>query len=101
MATTLAPRTARRTISLVRPAPLRPTDREQPGRRLLNIAAATVGIVLALPLMVVLAVLIKLSSRGPVLFRQTRIGLDRRAVAGMGGNTRRSLDLGGEPFGML
>ncbi len=101
MATTLAPRTARRTISLARLAPFGAIDREQPGRRLLNLAVATVGIVLTLPLMVVVAVLIKLISRGPVLFLQTRIGLDRRALSGAGGNTRRNLDQGGRPFVML
>src|SRR3989442_14859023 len=77
MATTLAPRFAARTITLAHP--LRPIDRERPGRRLLNIAVATVGLVLLLPLMLVVAVLIKLTSRGPVLFKQTRVGLDRRA----------------------
>lgn len=100
MATTFAPRAARRIITLAHPAPLRPSDRERPGRRLLNIAVATVGLVLALPLLLVIAVLIKLSSRGPVLFKQTRIGLDRRALSRAGGNTRRRLDLGGKPFTM-
>ena len=98
MATTLAPRFARRTITLAHP--LRPTDRERPGRRLLNIAVATVGCVLALPFMLVIALLIKLTSRGPMLFRQTRIGLDRRALSRMGGNTRRRIDLGGQPYTM-
>jgi lipopolysaccharide/colanic/teichoic acid biosynthesis glycosyltransferase len=100
MATTFELHAARRTITLVYPAPLRPTDRERPARRLLNIAVATVGLVLALPPMLVIAVLIKLSSRGPVLFKQTRIGLDRRALSRAGGNTRRELDLGGKPFTM-
>src|SRR5712691_6386118 len=98
MATTLAPRFAARTITLAHP--LRPTDRERPGRRLLNIAVATVGLVLVLPLMLVIAVLIKLTSRGPVLFTQTRVGLDRRALSRMGGNTRRRIDLGGHPYTM-
>ena len=98
MATMLAPRFARRTITLAHP--LRPTDRERPGRRLLNIAVATVGCVLALPLMFLIALLVKLTSRGPVLFRQTRIGLDRRALSRMGGNTRRRIDLGGQPYTM-
>ena len=67
-------------------------------RRLLNVVVAAVGLVLTLPLMLVLAALIKVTSRGPVLFRQTRIGLDRRALMHAGGNTRRHLDLGGQPF---
>src|SRR3989475_9147780 len=98
MATTLAPRLARRTLTLTHA--LGPTDRERPGRRLLNIAVATVGLVLALPLMLVIAVLIKLTSRGPVLFKQTRVGLDRRALSRMGGETPRPLDLGGPPYTM-
>src|SRR2546422_9906981 len=98
MATTLAPRTARPTITLV--PPLRPADREGPGRRLLNILVATVGLVLTMPLMLAIAVLIKLTSRGPVLFRQARVGLDRRALSRMGGNTRRRTDIGGHPYTM-
>jgi lipopolysaccharide/colanic/teichoic acid biosynthesis glycosyltransferase len=100
MATTIEPRTVRRAVTLVHSAPLRPSDREPPGRGLLNIAVATVGLIVALPLMLVIALLIKLSSRGPVLFRQLRIGLDRRALSRAGGNTRRHLDLGGKPFTM-
>src|SRR5256712_13685764 len=91
---------ARGHVSLVYPASLRPIDREQPGRRVLNIVVALAGIVLALPLMLVIAALVKLTSRGPVLFKQTRIGLDRRALSRAGGNTRRRLDQGGRPFTM-
>src|SRR2546427_3915944 len=95
MATMLAPRFARRTITLAHP--LRPTDRERPGRRLLNIAVATVGCVLALPLMFLIALLVKLTSRGPVLFRQTRIGLDRRARSRNGGKNPPPPPLPGPP----
>src|SRR5207248_2336523 len=56
--------------------------------------------VMALPLMLLIAVLIKLTSRGPVLFTQARVGLDRRSLSGAGGNTRRHTDLGGTPFTM-
>src|SRR5438445_10227154 len=98
MATTLVPRLARRTLTLT-PAPGR-TDRGRPGRRLLNISVAAVGLVLALPLMLLIGLLIKLTSRGPVVFKQTRVGLDRRALSRMGGNTRRRIDLGGEPYTM-
>src|SRR2546426_8627389 len=40
------------------------------------------------------------TSRGPVLFTQMRVGLDRRALSNAGGNTRRHTDQGGEPFTM-
>src|SRR3989449_6639243 len=98
MATTLVPRFAGRTLTLTHA--LGPTDRERPGRRLLNISVAAVGLVLALPLMLLIGLLIKLTSRGPVLFKQTRVGLDRRALSRMGGNTRRRIDLGGHPYTM-
>src|SRR2546427_12895690 len=84
MATTLVPRLARRTLTLTHA--LGPTDRERPGRRLLNISVAAVGLVLALPLMLLIGLLIKLTSRGPVLFKQTRVGLDRRALSRAGGD---------------
>jgi lipopolysaccharide/colanic/teichoic acid biosynthesis glycosyltransferase len=101
MATTYHPLTAERRIRLVHPAPLRPLDRERGGRRLLNIVVATAGLAVALPLILIIAVLVKLTSRGPVLFTQTRIGLDRRSLSRAGGNTRRKLDIGGKPFTML
>jgi lipopolysaccharide/colanic/teichoic acid biosynthesis glycosyltransferase len=100
MSTIYQPAPARRIITLVHPAPLHPIDREHGGRRLLNIIVATAGLVVALPLMLIIAVLVKLTSRGPVLFTQTRVGLDRRSLSRAGGNTRRQLDLGGKPFTM-
>jgi lipopolysaccharide/colanic/teichoic acid biosynthesis glycosyltransferase len=45
------------------------------GKRVFDIAAAAAGLVLAVPLFVVIAVLIKLDSRGPIFFTQERIGL--------------------------
>lgn len=101
MATAYQPLMAPRSITLVHPAPLRPLDRERGDRRLLNIVVATVGLVVAAPLMLLIAALVKLTSRGPILFTQTRIGLDRRALSRAGGNTRRELDLGGKPFTMF
>jgi sugar transferase (PEP-CTERM system associated) len=43
-------------------------------KRLLDIVAATVGLVLALPLMVLVALAVRLDSRGPIFFRQDRVG---------------------------
>lgn len=85
---------------LAHSTPLRPRDRERDARRLLNVVVAAVGLIVAFPLMLIIAALIKLTSRGPVLFTQTRVGLDRRALSGAGGNTRRHTDLGGSPFTM-
>jgi len=89
----LHPTTVRPRISTRR------TDREG-ARRVLNVAIAALGLVLTLPLMIAIAILIKLTSRGPILFMQTRVGVDRRALTGAGGNTRRHVDAGGELFTM-
>ncbi len=67
--------------------------------RVVNVVAAAVGIVLAAPLMVLIAVVIKLTSKGGVIFSQTRVGINRRN--GAGGylqNKRRRQDYGGVPF---
>ena len=100
MTTLLDLQPARPNLSLVHSAPLRPRDRERGGRRLFNFIVAVVGLVLTFPLMLLIAALIKLTSRGPVLFTQTRVGLDRRALSNAGGNTRRHTDQGGAPFTM-
>src|SRR5947209_19971136 len=97
MATTLEPRLARRSITLVHRAPLGPIDRERRSRRCLNIAAATVGIVLTLPLMLVIDALLKLTSRGPVLFTQPRLALDPPGLSRACGSTRPPIDRGGRP----
>ena len=67
-------------------------------RRLFNVLVALLGILLTWPLMAVVAVLIKLTSRGPVLYKQVRIGIDRRSPSRIGYNTRRHFDYGGTPF---
>jgi sugar transferase (PEP-CTERM system associated) len=43
-------------------------------RRIVNFVAAFIGLVVALPLMPVVAMAVKLSSTGPVLYRQIRVG---------------------------
>jgi len=43
-------------------------------KRMLDIIGAAVGLALAFPVLVVLAIAVKLSSPGPVLFRQARVG---------------------------
>jgi dolichol-phosphate mannosyltransferase len=67
-------------------------------RRALNVTLATAGLVLAAPVMLAIAVLIKLTSPGPVFYTQTRVGLDRRHPLRNGGNQRRIWDYGGKPF---
>lgn len=65
-------------------------------RRALNVVVAAVGLVLTAPILLLIAIAVKLTSRGPVLYRQQRVGLDLRTASG--GNRRRRVDLGGRPF---
>jgi len=52
--------------------------RSYPGKRLADLLLASFGIVLTSPVFLVIAMLIKLSSRGPVIFAQRRAGLGGR-----------------------
>ena len=65
-------------------------------RRVLNVTVAALGLVLAAPVLMLVALLVKLTSKGPIFYKQERVGLDLRAAAG--GNFRRKVDLGGKPF---
>lgn len=67
-------------------------------RRLVNVMVAGAGLLLAAPVMLVVAVLIKLTSRGPVLYSQTRVGIDRRGPSQAPTNHRRLEDRGGKLF---
>ncbi len=49
-----------------------------PAKRLLDVASATVSLALLAPLLCLIAILVKCSSPGPVLFRQNRVGKDGR-----------------------
>src|SRR5213593_1575970 len=81
-----------------RPAALHRRERAEGARRGLNLLVAGVGMVLAAPLMLCIAALIKLTSRGPVLYAQPRVGLDRRWTRPASTNARRQADVGGQPF---
>ncbi len=70
------------------------------GRRILNVVAAAIGLIVAMPLMLIIAVLIKLSSPGPVIYTQTRVGLDRRNGDDPLWRSRRKVDFGGRLFAM-
>lgn len=69
-------------------------------RRVLNVVIALVALLATFVPMLIIAALIKLTSRGPVLFTQRRVGLNRRAPEHAGGNWRRHADDGGQTFVM-
>lgn len=67
-------------------------------RRYLNVGVAIFGLIVAFPLMVVIALAIKVASPGPVLFTQVRVGVDRRSPEQASLNWRRRFDHGGRLF---
>lgn len=66
--------------------------------RWVNLVLAAVALVVVSPILVLVAALVKLTSRGPVFYTQERVGLDRRTPERANQNHRRSRDLGGRPF---
>jgi lipopolysaccharide/colanic/teichoic acid biosynthesis glycosyltransferase len=80
-----------------------PSSEPAPGnhamaRRFLNLVVALVGIVVTLPIWIVTAMLIKLTSRGPIFHVQTRVGQCKRQTSATRHDPRRTNDLGGRPF---
>ena len=55
-----------------------PRRRRRPGKRLFDILAATLALILASPLLVVAWLLVRSTSRGKAIFRQVRVGRDGR-----------------------
>ncbi|HEY7614611.1 MAG TPA: sugar transferase [Gemmatimonadales bacterium] len=66
--------------------------------RTMNVLVAAIALFVALPLLLLIALAIKLTSRGPVFYTQERVGLDRRVAGPKPENSRRVRDLGGKPF---
>ena len=69
-------------------------------RRLLNVTVSLALIIVTAPIMLIIAALVKLTSPGPVIYTQTRVGLDRRAGRAARRDTRRRDDDGGLLFTM-
>ena len=65
-------------------------------RRLLDVSLSVAGLFLSLPIMILTAIAIKLESRGPVLYRQTRVGQRNQSFTIM---KFRSMRIDAEPEG--
>ena len=65
--------------------------------RVLDIMLAGIGLVLATPLLVIAAVAIKLDSRGPVIYRQRRVGKDGQQFEVY---KLRTMRIGADPVGV-
>jgi lipopolysaccharide/colanic/teichoic acid biosynthesis glycosyltransferase len=77
-----------------------PRRRSEALSRALNFSLSLAALLLIAPIMLLIAIAVKFSSRGPVFYTQTRIGLDRRWMGGAtgAGILRREHDLGGRVF---
>ncbi len=80
-------------------------------KRSLDIIGASVGLILSAPLMLAVAIAVKLDSRGPIFYTQTRVGVNRRkldrrycqfvSVSDRRGRDRRRDDYRGRPFEII
>ena len=79
-------------------------------KRSIDVAGAVVGLVLTIPFFIVLPIIIKLDSPGPVFYRQARVGHNRRrgerrvnngSTLGRSTRDRRRSDLLGRPFEVI
>lgn len=75
-----------------------PRDRNERFSRAFNFALAALALLVALPLLILIALAVKFTSRGPILYAQTRVGVDRRWRATLALQERRLEDLGGQVF---
>jgi lipopolysaccharide/colanic/teichoic acid biosynthesis glycosyltransferase len=91
-----------RTVDQARPTGKRILEAAYPSasrlNRILNFVLALGALVALVPVLLLIALLVWLTSRGPVLYTQVRVGLDRRELRERDLNRRRERDLGGQPF---
>ena len=76
-----------------------PRERSEALSRALNVTVALVALVCLAPVFMLIALAIRLTSRGPVFYSQTRVGVDRR-FRHASTYDRRGFDFGGKPYMM-
>ena len=77
---------------------IQPRTRSEVLNRAVNVLLAAVALVILAPVMLLVALAVKLTSGGPVLYSQTRVGLDRRRGRVDALYERRKQDAGGRIF---
>jgi lipopolysaccharide/colanic/teichoic acid biosynthesis glycosyltransferase len=86
-------------LALVKPHAIVPRERDELVSRVLNVGVAVVALVLLAPVFALVALAIALTSRGPVIYSQIRVGMDRRWRYARAYD-RRTFDHGGKLFKM-
>jgi lipopolysaccharide/colanic/teichoic acid biosynthesis glycosyltransferase len=74
-------------------------DRSELASRIVNTVVAAIALIVLAPVMALVALLVKVTSPGPVIYSQVRVGLDRR-WRNASVDSRRKQDLGGRLFKM-
>lgn len=86
-------------LSLVETDQIFPRERSEMVSRALNVFVAAIAMVITLPIMALVALAVRLTSRGPVFYSQIRVGVDRRFRENRK-DDRRGYDYGGRLFKM-
>ena len=77
-----------------------PAERSESLNRVLNVTIALFAAIVLAPLFLLIALAVRLTSRGPVFYSQVRVGVDRR-FREKSTYDRRGYDHGGKPFEMF
>ena len=78
---------------------VRPRSRHEGLCRAVNVTIAALALVALSPVFLLIALAVKLTSRGPIFYSQVRVGVDRRSTSAVA-HERRVHDIGGRPFTM-
>lgn len=78
---------------------VRPRERDERLCRAMNVTLAAIALIALSPVFLLIAIAVRLTSRGPVFYSQVRVGVDRR-FGRDARDERRVHDLGGRPFTM-
>ena len=77
-----------------------PRERSERLSRFVNLTIALLAVIILAPVFALIALVVKLTSRGPVFYSQVRVGVDRRFKQ-KSTYDRRGYDHGGKPFMMF
>jgi lipopolysaccharide/colanic/teichoic acid biosynthesis glycosyltransferase len=77
-----------------------PAERSEFLARALNVSVAGLALIILAPVFLLIAIAVKLTSKGPVFYSQVRVGVDRR-FRQKASYDRRGYDHGGKPFLMV
>jgi lipopolysaccharide/colanic/teichoic acid biosynthesis glycosyltransferase len=76
-------------------------ERSEILNRMLNLLIAFIALIVLAPVMLLIALAVKITSRGPIFYVQDRVGVDRRRRSTSPQEDRRTSNVGGRPFRIL